>query len=573
MLLNRCFARHAVAAAILLAVVLITAGADTRARAAAPAPVRGKISGLALSSHALATAVGQAVLDKGGNAVDAAVAVGYALAVVHPVAGNIGGGGFALVRMADGTAVMADFREKAPLAATPGMFLDAEGRVVPGASANGCLSAGTPGSVAGMSALLERFGTRKLPELMAPAIRLAEKGFVISARQEESLARATPRLAEHAASRAYFLKPGGVPYKEGERLVQKDLAATLRRIASRGPSGFYRGRTAALIVKAMQEGGGLITREDLASYSVVWREPVRGTYRGYEIISASPPSSGGALLVQMLNVMECSDIRATGFASSQTIRLMAEAMRQAFADRSEYMGDPDFVAVPVKKLIAKEYARAVHQRILAAGDKALPSSRVRPGLSWHEKDNTTHYSVADGRGNAVAVTYTLNDAYGSAVAVAGAGFLLNNIMDDFSVKAGSPDMYGLVGGAANAPDAQKRPLSAMTPTIALKDGRLFMVAGSPGGPRIITTVLQVISNVIDHGMNISEAVAAPRFHMQWQPDELRVERLGLVRDVEEKLEIMGYKVVVKAPMGDVNAILADPATGRLTGSGDPRAEF
>ncbi len=543
------------------------------AGAAAPAPVKAKAEGLVMSSHIFANAIGKAVLREGGNAVDAAVAVGYALAVVHPAAGNIGGGGFAIIHMTDGTNVALDFREKAPLRATRDMYLDKDGNVIDGLSVVGYKAAGVPGTVKGMSAMLEKYGTRKLAELMAPAIGLAENGYLINARQEESLAEFAKYFAQFPSSRRYFLKPDGSSYKEGDRFTQKDLAKTLRMIAEQGPAAFYEGAVADLLVKDVQENQGIITKEDLAKYNVVWREPAKGTYRGYEIISMSPPSSGGTHIIQMLNIMEQADIGAMGFGSSATVHLMAEAMRYAFADRSEYMGDPDFVKVPVKQLTSKEYAKSIYDAIISRKGKALPSKDLRPGMLLKEGNNTTHYSIVDKWGNAVAVTYTINESYGSSAAVMGAGFLLNNEMDDFAAKAGVPNIYGLVGNDANCILPEKRPLSSMSPTIVLKDGQLFMLAGSPGGSRIITTTLQVISNVIDHGMNISEAVMAPRFHMQWLPDELRIEKYGLCKDTEKALEDMGYAITVKPPMGDVNAILREPKTGMLYGSGDPRAEF
>lgn len=543
------------------------------AGAAAYPPLKDTGSGMVISSHELANAIGKAVLDDGGNAVDAAVAVGYALAVVHPAAGNIGGGGFAVIHLADGTDNTLDFREKAPLAATRDMYLDKDGNVIPGLSTLGYKAAGVPGTVKGMSAMLEKYGTKKLPELIAPAIRLAEEGYRINARQQLSLAEFREDMAKFASSRKYFLKPDGSSYKEGELFVQKDLAECLKLIAGQGPDAFYKGRVADILVADMAKNGGLITKEDLAKYHVVWREPIKGSYRGYEIVSMGPPSSGGAHIMQMLNIMEHVDIAGFGSASSQTIFLMAEAMRHAFADRSEYMGDPDYVKVPVDILTSKEYGLKIYDKIRANWGHATPSSEVKPGLPLREGSNTTHYSVVDKAGNAVAVTYTINESYGSAAAVMGAGFLLNNEMDDFSAKAGVPNIYGLVGNDANSIAPEKRPLSSMSPSIVLKDGKLFMVCGSPGGSRIITTTLQVISNVIDHGMDISEAVMAPRFHMQWLPDELRVEKYGIVKDVEDALKAMGYDIQVKDPMGDVNAILVDQENGVMYGSGDPRAEF
>lgn len=543
------------------------------ANAAAPAPIKDKGSGLVVSSHVLANTIGKDVLNKGGNAVDAAVAVGYALAVVHPAAGNIGGGGFAVIHMADGTNAALDFREKAPLKATRDMYLDKAGNVIPDASTVGYLAAGTPGTVAGMSALLAKHGTRKLPGLIAPAIALADKGYAINARQDATMAVVAPNFAKFASSRKYFLKPDGSSYKEGDLFVQKDLAKTLRLIAAKGPDAFYKGEIAGILASDMQKNGGLVSKEDLAQYTVAWREPVKGTYRGYEIFSMSPPSSGGTHIIQILNIMELADIKEMGFASSPTIHLMAEAMRYAYADRSEFMGDPDFVNVPVAKLISKEYAKAIHALIQKNKDMATPSKDVRPGMAMKEGNNTTHYSVVDKWGNAVAVTYTINTSYGSCAAVMGAGFLLNNQMDDFSAKAGVPNAYGLVGNDANSIVPLKRPLSSMSPTIVLKDGKLFMVVGSPGGSRIITTTLQTISNVIDHKMTISEAVMAPRIHMQWVPDELRVEKYGLAKDVEKALAAMGYTIAVREPMGDVNAIQVDQKTGIIYGTTDPRAEF
>ncbi len=557
----------------LLALLVLALLALPSARAASPGSMRGDDFGFVKSSHVLADDIGRQVLKDGGNAIDAAVAVGYALAVVHPAAGNIGGGGFAVIHLQDGTNTACDFREKAPLAATRDMYLDAQGDVVPGLSTDTYLAAGVPGTVAGMSAMLERYGTKKLEELMTPAIFLATYGYYINHRQEDSLGRFYDKMKQFASTRKYFIKPDGQPYVAGELFVQKDLGATLRRIAKNGPDEFYKGETARLIVQDMQANQGIITMEDLARYRVAWRHPVKATYRGYDIISMSPPSSGGAHIAQILNVMENADVGAMGFGSSASIHLMAEAMRYAYADRSEYMGDTDFVDVPLHKLTSKAYAKQIFDRIQANKDRATPSKEIKPGMLFNEGNNTTHYSVVDSFGNAVAVTYTINDSYGSRAAVNGAGFLLNNEMDDFSAKAGVPNIYGLVGTDANAIQPEKRPLSSMSPTIVLKDGKVFMVVGSPGGSRIITTTLQTIVNVIDHGMTISEAVHAPRIHMQWLPDELRVEKYGVVKDVENRLKEMGYEVVVRDPMGDVNAILVNPVTGAVTGSGDPRAEF
>lgn len=540
---------------------------------AANPPIQDKTgTGLALSSHELANKIGKEILEKGGNAIDAAVAVGYALAVVHPAAGNIGGGGFAVIHLANGENITLDFREMAPLKASKDMYLDDKGEVVQDASTIGYLAAGVPGTVKGMSAMLDRYGTMKLKDLMAPAIELAEKGYLINDRQEQTLLEAKDMFKKFASSSKYFLKKDGSTYKSGELFIQKDLAKTLKLIAKEGPDAFYKGKIADLIANDMAKNKGIITKEDLAQYQAIWRKPVKGTYRGYDIISMSPPSSGGTHIIQILNIMENANIENLGFASSKTLHIMAEAMRQAYADRSEYMGDPDFVKIPLDKLTSKEYAKEIYTKI--PKDKALPSSKVKPGLGQiHEGHNTTHYSVLDGKGNAVSITYTINASYGSGAAIDGAGFLLNNEMDDFSIKPGVPNLYGLVGGEANAIEPKKRPLSSMSPTIILKDGKVFMVVGSPGGSRIITTVLQVISNVIDHKMDISTAVESPRFHMQWLPDEIRTEPFGIIKDVQNNLEKMGYKITEKPYMGDVNAIMIDPKTKKIVGSMDTRKEF
>ena len=539
-------------------------------------------TGLAMTSNSYATAIGKSVLDNGGNAIDAAVAVGYALAVVHPAAGNIGGGGFAVIHLANGENIALDFREKAPLKATRDMYLDKKGNVIPNASTLWYLAAGVPGTVKGMSAMLDKYGTKPLSELMQPAINLAENGFVLTDRQGETMAAVKDDFAKFASSRKYFLKKDGSTYTGGETFVQKDLAKTLRLIQKEGESAFYRGKIADLIVTDMQNNGGIISKEDLAQYNVVWRKPVIGTYRGYEIVSMSPPSSGGTHIIQILNTMENADIGKMGFGSSKTIALMAEAMRQAYADRSVFMADPDFFSVPVAELLSKEYAKKIYKNILKANGKAIPSKNIKPGLgiikvgkpiNIREGHNTTHYSIADKWGNAVSITYTINAGYGSAAAVEGAGFLLNNEMDDFSIKPGVANLYGLVGGDANAIVPGKRPLSSMSPTIILKDGKLFMVVGSPGGARIITTVLQVISNVIDHKMDIAKAVEAPRFHMQWEPDEIRIEPYGMTKDVQDNLKKMGYKITELPDMGDVSAIVRDIKTGIMYGVNDPRKEF
>lgn len=537
--------------------------------AASYPPIKNTKEGLVISSNILANEIGQRVLDEGGNAIDAAVAVGYALAVVHPAAGNIGGGGFAVIHLKNGENITLDFREKAPIKATRDMYLDNNKEVIKDSSVIGYLAAGVPGTIAGMSEMLEKYGTKKLSDLIKPAINLAQNGFTITDRQAQTMLEVKDEFAKFSSSKKYFLKKDGSTYKEGDILVQKDLAKTLKEIQKNGQKAFYEGKIADLIIKDMQKNGGIITKEDLKNYKPIWRKPVIGNYRGYEIISMGPPSSGGIHIIEILNIIENANIKELGFGSSSTISLMSEAMRQAYADRSEYLGDPDFIKVPIEQLIDKAYAKKIYNKIKP--NKAKSSDDVRPGLNIKESDNTTHYSIADKWGNAVSVTFTINASYGSAAAVDGAGFLLNNEMDDFSIKPGVPNIYGLVGGDANAIEPNKRPLSSMSPTIILKDGKLFMVVGSPGGARIITTVLQVIVNVIDHKMDISEAVSAPRFHMQWLPDEIRIEKFGMPKDVKENLEKMGYLIVTKPVMGDVNAIMID--NNIFYGSMDPRKEF
>lgn len=551
--------------------VLASACALPPANAAAYPPLRNTTTGMAVSTSDLADEVGMKILEHGGNAVDAAVAMGYALAVTNPKAGNIGGGGFAIIHMADGTDAALDFREKAPLAATRDMYLDGNGDVITDLSYVGYKAVGVPGTVAGMSAMLDKYGTMPLNKLIMPAVELAEKGFIINHHEEITMLEANPVFNQFASSRKYFLKPNGSRYVEGDLFVQKDLGKTLRTIAKEGPDTFYKGKIADLIAKDMAKNGGLITKEDLAQYNAVWREPVKGTYRGYDIVSMCPPSSGGIHVIQILNVMENADVKTMGAGSAEKIHLMAEAMRYAYADRSEYLGDPDFVDMPTEKLLSKEYAARIYNKILP--DKATPSSEVKPGMLFGEPTHTTHYSVVDKDGNAVSVTYTLNNYYGCGAAVDGAGFLLNDEMDDFSIKTGVPNSFGLVGTDANAIEPQKRPLSSMSPTIVTKDGKLFMVVGSPGGSRIITTVTQIISNVIDHGMNISEAISYPRIHMQWLPDELRIEKYGLSPDTEAKLKNMGYNLSVQEYMGDANCIMVDNEHHIFYGAHDPRSQI
>jgi gamma-glutamyltranspeptidase/glutathione hydrolase len=526
------------------------------------------LNGMVVSSDSLATQVGVEILKKGGNAVDAAVAVGFALAVTYPQAGNIGGGGFMVIRMANGETVTIDFREKAPMKASENMFLDENGNFVPEKSQVGHLSVGVPGSVAGLLLALEKYGTMSRREVLEPAIELAEKGFIVN----EGLANAFKNAFEHfkkfPSTMRYFSK-NGQPYSAGDRLVQKDLAKVLKLIRDKGRDGFYKGKVADLIVEEMKRGGGLITYEDLENYQPVLRKPVVGNYRGYEIISMGPPSSGGVCLIELLNILENFDLKKYGFGSSYTIHYLVEAMKRVYADRAEYLGDPDFVQIPLDKLLSKEYAKELASEIDTF--YATPSSKIIRSVSpTSEGVHTTHYSVVDRWGNVVAVTTTINSYFGSMVAVDGAGFFLNNEMDDFSAKPGAPNQFGLLGSKANSIQPGKRMLSSMTPTIVLKNGKPFLVLGSPGGSTIITSVLQVILNVVDFGMNIQEAVDSPRIHHQWYPDQIFFERRGLPRDVIENLERRGHKLVERAGyQGEVQAILIDE-NGVKYGAVDPR---
>jgi gamma-glutamyltranspeptidase/glutathione hydrolase len=526
------------------------------------------LNGMVVSSDSLATQVGVEILKKGGNAVDAAVAVGFALAVTYPQAGNIGGGGFMVIRMANGETVTIDFREKAPMKASENMFLDENGNFVPEKSQVGHLSVGVPGSVAGLLLALEKYGTMSRREVLKPAIELAEKGFIVN----EGLANAFKNAFEHfkkfPSTMRYFSK-NGQPYSAGDRLVQKDLGKVLKLIRDKGRDGFYKGKVADLIVEEMKRGGGLITYEDLENYQPVLRKPVVGNYRGYEIISMGPPSSGGVCLIELLNILENFDLKKYGFGSSYTIHYLVEAMKRVYADRAEYLGDPDFVQIPLDKLLSKEYAKELASEIDTF--YATPSSRIIRSVSpTSEGVHTTHYSVVDRWGNVVAVTTTINSYFGSMVAVDGAGFFLNNEMDDFSAKPGAPNQFGLLGSKANSIQPGKRMLSSMTPTIVLKNGKPFLVLGSPGGSTIITSVLQVILNVVDFDMNIQEAVDSPRIHHQWYPDQIFFERRGLPRDVIENLERRGHKLVERVGyQGEVQAILIDE-NGVKYGAVDPR---
>ena len=528
-------------------------------------PVYGK-NGMVASEQGLATQVGLDILKQGGNAIDAAVAVGFALAVVLPNAGNIGGGGFMVLHDdKTGKDVAIDFREIAPAKASRDMYLDNQGNVIDGKSLFTHDASGVPGTVAGMEYALKKWGTMPLSKVLEPAIKLADKGFIVSDVLAQTLKEEKSTLGKWSSSKAIFFK-NGEPLKSGDLLVQKDLAKSLRLIAKQGAKAFYQGEIATKIAKEMQSHGGTMTLEDLKAYKVVERQPIIGDYRGYKVVTMPPPSSGGVHLIEILNMLEHYPIKEDGVNSAKNIHHMAESMKLAYADRSEYLGDPDFVKIPVTGLTSKAYA---NERVKTIDDnKARLSSNIKPGKPQpYESDQTTHFSVMDKAGNAVAVTYTLNLNFGSGIVVEGTGILLNNEMDDFSVKPGVPNAFGLVGGTANAIEAKKRPLSSMTPTIVMKNNKPWLVTGSPGGARIITTVLQSVVNTIDHEMNPAEAIITPRVHHQWLPDELRVEE-GISPDTIKLLQDKGHKVVTKAPMGRIQIIQADDSG--FYGYSDPR---
>jgi gamma-glutamyltranspeptidase/glutathione hydrolase len=542
-----------------------------------PDPVRAD-HGMVSSGEALASQVGVDVLKRGGNAVDAAVAVGFTLAVTLPEAGNLGGGGFMLVRLANGRAIVIDYRETAPAAAGRTMYLDAKGAVVSDASEVGHRAVGVPGTVAGLALALRKYGTMSWHDVLEPARKLAEDGFPVSAGLARSLRSPKPRarLDRFPESRRIFLKSGS-GYEAGENFRQPDLAQTLRRLQTEGPQEFYEGQTARLILDDMAAHQGLLTRDDLKAYRPVERAPLWGTYRGYEIITMPPPSSGGIALVEMLNMLERFDVARLGPNSARRDHLLIEVMRRAFADRARLLGDTDFVPVPIQRLTSKSYAGELTRTIHL--DRATPSREVENYSVGSESHQTTHYSIVDAQGNAVANTYTLNLSYGSGVTVPGAGFLLNNEMDDFTSKPGAPNAFGLIQSEANAIAPRKRPLSAMTPTIVLKDGKLFLVIGSPGGPTIITTVLQAFVNIVDHGMNLRQAIAAPRLHHQGLPDCVSYEPGAMAESVLETLKSQGHKFFERpgflgkdAPhWGDAQGVLIDLASGQRLGCSDPRS--
>jgi gamma-glutamyltranspeptidase/glutathione hydrolase len=555
---------------IATALVLTVSGVQ----AASQAPVAGE-NGMVVTAQHLATHVGVDVLKAGGNAVDAAVAVGYALAVVYPAAGNLGGGGFMTVQLADGRKTFLDFREKAPLAATADMYLDKDGNVVPDLSSKGHLAVGVPGTVSGMELALSKYGTLKRAQVIAPAIKLAEEGFALEQGDIDLLHTATDEFKKDKDLRGIFLH-GGEPMRVGQKLVQKDLAKTLREISAKGTDGFYKGWVAKAIVDSSQSGKGIITQADLDKYKTRELAPVECDYRGYHVVSAPPPSSGGVVICEIMNILEGYPMADLGYHSAQGLHYQIEAMRHAYVDRNSYLGDPDFVQNPVDHLLDKDYAAKLRAAI--DPQKAGISQDIKPGVSPHEGNNTTHYSIVDKWGNAVSVTYTLNDWFGAGVMASKTGVILNDEMDDFTSKIGVPNMYGLVQGEANAIAPGKTPLSSMSPTIVTKDGKAVMVVGTPGGSRIITATLLTILNVIDYKMNIQEAVDAPRFHQQWLPEATNIERFALSPDTQKILEGWGHKFAGPQDANHLAAILVGAPSldgkpvgnNRFYGANDPR---
>ena len=536
----------------LFAVLALLAGP---AFAAAPPPVSAE-NGMVACAQKLACEVGVEILRKGGNAVDAAVAVGYELAVTYPAAGNLGGGGFMTVVFADGRRTFLDFREKAPLKATRDMYLGPDGEPVKGLSTRGYLAIATPGTVGGLEYAREHYGALPRSALIDPAIKLAEDGFALDYGDVFPLVVAAPELRKTAATAAIFLKDGR-PFLPGERLVQKDLAQTLRAIREQGADGFNKGEVGAALAASVQAGGGLLSADDLTKIAPRELKPIVCDYRGFEIVTAPPPSSGGVTLCEMLNVLEGFPLSKYGFGSAPALHAEIETMRHAYVDRNNLLGDPAFVSNPVEKVISKDYAAAIRAAIDPR--RAAVSTDLAPGKPPHEGVNTTHYSIVDKEGNAVAVTYTLNDWFGTGIVAAGTGVLLNDEMDDFTSKVGAPNQFGLVQGEKNAIAPGKTPLSSMTPTVVVKDGKPLMVVGTPGGSRIITVVLQTILNVIDYGMSISEAVDAPRVHNQWLPDVTAVEPFALSPETRAVLEGMGHHFGPPQPANHVDAVLVGAA--------------
>ncbi|EPZ8125905.1 gamma-glutamyltransferase [Yersinia enterocolitica] len=533
----------------LAALALLVSGA---LHAASTPAVEAK-NGMVVTSQYLASQVGSDILKMGGNAVDAAVAVGYAQAVVNPCCGNIGGGGFMTIHLADGTDTFINFRETAPAAASADMYLDKEGKVTKDASLYGYLAAGVPGTVLGMDSAQKKYGKLTRQQVMAPAIKLAREGFVLTRADTDILDTTVKRFRQDPESARIFLRKNGEALQPGDRLIQADLADTLTAISEKGPDAFYQGKIPQAVEAAAKKGGGILTAADFANYKITETAPITCSYRGYKFVSSPPPSSGGVTLCETLNVLEGYDLKSMGFNSAAYIHTLTEAMRHAYMDRNTFLGDPEFVKNPIDRLLSKSYAADIRKQIVA--NKATPSVEVQPGMQPHEKPETTHYSIVDHDGNAVSTTYTVNGRFGAVVIAPGTGFFLNDEMDDFTVKVGEQNLYGLVQGATNSIAPGKRPLSSMSPTLVTKDGKTFMVLGSPGGSRIITITLQTALNVIDHGMAPQEAVDAPRIHHQWLPDEVYHEQRGVSADSLNLLKTMGYKMVEQNPWGAAELIL------------------
>ena len=573
MILRNLNRRSLLGALALMLACHVTANAqDQRRGVAAPPPAAAAqpinaTHGMVVAQEKLATQIGRDVLARGGNAVDAAVATGFAMAVTYPRAGNIGGGGFMLIHLADGNDIAIDYRETAPRAATRTMFLGADGKPDPAKSRDTALGIGVPGTVAGLTLALEKYGSGKftLAQLLQPAIELARDGFVVTDDGADTLPHWHKRLARWPTSLKIFSRADGSSLREGDRLIQKDLATTLEAIAAQGPRGFYEGAVANKLAAGIQAAGGIITSDDLKQYQAVLRQPMRGNYRGYDIVSMPLPSSGGVVLLETLNILEGFPMHDLKQGSVPSLHLLIEAMKRAYADRARFLGDPAFVDAPVARLISKDYA--ARQRASIDTERATPWSDMLPLKPPHEGDNTTHFSVVDSAGNAVSNTYTLNFSYGVGLVAEGTGVLLNNELDDFTAAPGASNAYGLVGFEANLPGPGKRPLSSMSPTIVLKDDKPVLVTGSPGGSRIISTVLQVIVNVLDYDMNVAAAVTAPRLHHQWLPDEVRVER-GFSDEVLAGLKAKGHRILT--PMGQTSANSIAVTKDAVQGGPDPR---
>lgn len=528
--------------------------------------------GMVVSSQHLASQIGADILSSGGNAVDAAVAVGYAQAVVNPCCGNIGGGGFMTIHLANGNDLFINFRETAPKAASADMYLDKEGNLIKDASLYGYLASGVPGTVKGLDYALEKYGTMNRQQVMEPAIKLAREGFILTRADTDVLDTTTERFKQDPEVTRIFLRPDGSAFQPGDRLVQTDLANTLDKIAKQGPKAFYEGDIPKIVEEASKKNGGILTAKDFSDFTITDTAPVSCDYRGYKFISAPPPSSGGVTICETLNILEGYDLKQMGFNSAEYIHTLTEAMRHAYMDRNTFLGDPEFVNNPTEKLLSKAYAEQLRKEIIP--NKATPSTQVQPGVGPHEKPETTHYSIVDSKGNAVSTTYTINGRFGSVVIPPGTGFFLNDEMDDFTTKVGEKNMYGLVQGERNSIAPGKRPLSSMSPTIVTKDGHVFLVLGSPGGSRIISITLQTALNIIDHGMPPQEAVNAPRIHHQWLPDEVCYEERGVSKDSLALLDKMGYKMVEQTPWGAAELIMVpvpDEKGTKIDSSGNDSA--